>query len=153
MKIIMIDKLKFILLYVIAIVGLLIGIKGMFFSADTEALKTIGEKTVKEFQIVTGEFKSKSADGKSEIEVYRWDPGTIVVNKGDRVRLRLYGVNGAQHSFKIPSFQVTGEVKRGQETIVEFTADQAGTHLLICTTHPDSKNEGPMIGYITVLDD
>lgn len=53
-----------------------------------------GEKQV--IQLVTGEFKSKTADGK-EIEAYRWDPGTIVVEKGREVELRIYGVNGMEH--------------------------------------------------------
>ncbi|WP_261178385.1 hypothetical protein [Anaerobacillus sp. CMMVII] len=36
--------------------------------------------------IITTEFESETEDGK-EIEVYRWDPGTIFVPKGKDVTL------------------------------------------------------------------
>ncbi|MCD1261103.1 cupredoxin domain-containing protein [Paenibacillus athensensis] len=105
--------------------------------------------TGRTIQMVTGEFSSKTSDGR-EIEAYRWDPGTVVVNKGETVNLHIYGVNGDSHPFVIEGLNVKGEVKKGQETVVTFTADKAGTYRIICLTHADMAHNGPMVGYIVV---
>ncbi|ALS23857.1 MULTISPECIES: cupredoxin domain-containing protein [Paenibacillus] len=104
------------------------------------------ERTV---NLVTGEFKSTGPDGKT-IEAYRWDPGTIYVKKGERIRLSIYGVNGASHPFIIDGMNIKGEVKKGQETVVSFRADKPGIYRIICLTHPDIAHNGPMIGYLVV---
>jgi len=105
-----------------------------------------GTRTI---HMVTGEFKTTTAEGK-EIEAYRWDPGTIFVNRGERVRLSIYGVNGASHPFYIEGLNVRGEVVKGKETTVTFTANKEGTYRIICLSHTDIANSGPMIGYIVV---
>ncbi|RAP75325.1 cupredoxin domain-containing protein [Paenibacillus montanisoli] len=101
------------------------------------------------FQLVTGEFKTKTEDGK-ELEVYRWDPGTLVVHKGERVELRITGINGKSHPFVIQELGIKGEVNKGQTTVVRFTADQRGTYPILCLTHTSLASGGPMIGYIVV---
>jgi heme/copper-type cytochrome/quinol oxidase subunit 2 len=108
-----------------------------------------GESEVKEFHIITTEFKTKLPDGK-ELEIYRWDPGTIVVNEGDKVTLRFFGVQGNLHPFEIKGLGVKGEVKKGRETKVTFIADKEGTYEIVCLSHPDYANQGPMIGYLVV---
>ena len=70
-------------------------------------------------QLVTGEFASKTDDGK-EIEVYRWDPGTVIVNQGDNVELHITGVNGESHPFVIEELGIKGEVTKGKTTMVKF---------------------------------
>ena len=95
------------------------------------------ERTI---HLVTGEFKSTGPDGQ-EIEAYRWDPGTIYVKKGERIKLSIFGIDG---------LNVKGEVKKGQETVVSFKADKPGIYRIICLTHPDIAHHGPMIGYIVV---
>lgn len=104
------------------------------------------ERTI---NLVTAEFKTTGADGKT-IEAYRWDPGTIYVKKGDRIRLSIYGVNGASHPFIIDGMNIKGEVKKGQETVVSFHADKPGIYRIVCLTHPDIAHNGPMIGYLVV---
>jgi len=101
------------------------------------------------FHLVTGEFKSVGEDGK-EIEVYRWDPGTIVVERGQQVQLHITGVNGASHPFVIEGLGVRGEVRKGETTIVKFAAEHAGTYPILCLTHTDQLQGGPMVGYIVV---
>jgi heme/copper-type cytochrome/quinol oxidase subunit 2 len=105
-----------------------------------------GERTV---HLVTAEFTTTMPDGK-QIEAYRWDPGTVVVKKGEKINLSIYGVNGAAHSFFIEGMNVKGEVKKGKETVVSFTPMKEGTYRIICTDHPDIAHNGPMIGYIVV---
>lgn len=110
------------------------------------AAEPTAERTI---HMVTGEFKSTTADGKT-IEAYRWDPGTLVVQKGERIKLSIYGVNGQSHPFLIEGLNISGEVKKGKETVVHFTANQEGTYRIICLTHTDIAHSGPMIGYIVV---
>ncbi|WP_281889701.1 cupredoxin domain-containing protein [Paenibacillus sp. YYML68] len=115
--------------------------------ASAAPTKTVERK----IQLVTGEFKSTGPDGKT-LEAYRWDPGTVVVNKGELVKLSIYGVNGASHPFIIEGLNVKGEVKKGKETVVTFQPQEAGIYRLICLTHQDIAQNGPMIGYIVVQD-
>ncbi|TVY06851.1 cupredoxin domain-containing protein [Paenibacillus cremeus] len=104
------------------------------------------ERTI---NLVTGEFKTTDATGQ-ELEAYRWDPGTIYVKKGEHIRLSIYGVNGASHPFIIEGLGIKGEVKKGQETVVQFHADKPGIYRIICLVHPDIAHHGPMIGYLVV---
>lgn len=104
------------------------------------------ERTI---HMVTGEFKATTPEGET-IEAYRWDPGTIPVQKGENVKLSIYGVNGESHPFIIEGLDIKGEVRKGEETIVSFKAEKEGIYRIICLTHPDIAHNGPMIGYIVV---
>jgi len=106
-------------------------------------------KAEKEFSIITTEYKAKMDDGRI-LEVYRWNPGMIVVEKGDKVTLNILGVQGNMHPFEIKGLGVKGEVKKGRETKVTFIADREGTFPIICQTHSGRESNGPMVGYIVV---
>ena len=82
--------------------------------------------------------KEPNADGRWEVETYRWDPGTIVVNQGDVVTLEILGINGKEHPFTIEGYNVSDVVKRGQITRVTFTADKAGIFKITCGVHSPS---------------
>lgn len=99
--------------------------------------------------IITTEFESETEDGK-EIEVYRWDPGTIFVPKGKEVTLSFYGVKGKEHPFFIEGTDVKGKVKKGEETRYKVRFDEEGIYRIVCTTHPTIEKNGPMISYIVV---
>lgn len=79
--------------------------------------------------------KTPDKDGKWEVEIYRWDPATIVVNKGDDVTLKILGINGKEHSTTIEGYGQQFTVKRGELTEVTFKADKAGTFKIKCQTH------------------
>ncbi len=111
------------------------------------SLMNKGEPRV--INMVTGEFKAQTADGK-EIEAYRFDPGTIFVEKGEPVQLNIYGVNGKEHPFYIEGTDIKGTVKQGEETVVDATFDKEGIYRMICETHSDTSTDGPMIAYIVV---
>ncbi|MGV2621084.1 cupredoxin domain-containing protein [Halobacillus sp. ACCC02827] len=100
-------------------------------------------------QLVTGEFKTTTADGR-EVEAYRWDPGTIVVEKDEPFQLSMYGVNGEEHPFYIEGTDIKGVVEKGKETVVDLKFKKEGVYRLICTTHADKAASGPMIAYIVV---
>lgn len=130
--------------------ALLLILIGWVYLNRENILPTLGEPTSERtIHMVVGEFKSTTADGKT-IEAYRWDPGTIAVKKGERIKLSILGINGESHPFFIEGLNISGEIKKGKETIVHFTAGQAGTYRLICMTHTDMAHNGPMIGYIEV---
>jgi plastocyanin len=118
----------------------------------------------REFLIVTNEIKWKAKPGeapvadrdqgsKKLIERYTFEPGFLVVNKGDRVVLRIHDVKGSKHIVEVPAFN-TGETQilRGEEKTVSFVADKAGVFKLNCNNHKDATKEGPMVGYIYVMD-
>lgn len=103
------------------------------------------------FSIVTNEIKWTSADGKQEIEAYRWDPGTITVHEGDSVILEFYGVKGESHPFVIDGYNLKGTVQRGKVQTVSFLANKTGTFQIRCLTHPDTQSHGPMVANLVVL--
>jgi heme/copper-type cytochrome/quinol oxidase subunit 2 len=129
---------------------LAIAVTGMYLKhTESQSASAVAgsERTI---HMVTGEYKTTMPDGK-EMEAYRWDPGTIVVKKGEKINLSILGVNGASHKFFIESTNIRAEVKKGKETVVSFTMAKEGTYRIICTDHPDAQHNGPMIGYIIVL--
>jgi Heme/copper-type cytochrome/quinol oxidases, subunit 2 len=99
--------------------------------------------------MVTAEFKTTGKDGKTA-EVYRFDPGTIVVKEGELVELRILGMNGDRHDFVIEGMGVRGEIVKGRETVVTFQAKKEGIYRIVCLNHHDAQNEGPMVGYLVV---
>lgn len=82
--------------------------------------------------------KKPDDKGRWEVSTYRWDPGTIVVNQGDRVTLEIIGINGDEHPFTIEGYWITDVVRRGRITRVTFTADKPGIFKIICRHHAPS---------------
>src|SRR5690606_404274 len=95
------------------------------------------------FHLVTGEFSSTDKNGK-EFEGYRCDPAHLTVSRGEQVELHIAGVNGASHPFVIEGLGVRGEVRKGETTVVKFTAEHAGTYPILCLTHTNQQDGGPM---------
>ena len=104
---------------------------------------------IRDIHIVTGEFYGKNAKGQ-EIEAYRWDSGTIFVQKGEKIRLNILGISGKEHPFIVEGTDIKGTVKQGEETVVPMQFEEEGVYRLICLTHPDKLHNGPMIAYIIV---
>jgi plastocyanin len=121
----------------------------MLKAGDTTVFNQKADKNIREIHMVTGEFKTKMKDGK-EIEAYRWDPGTILIEKGEKVRLIISGINGEEHPFYIEGTAMKGKVKKGEDTIVPLQFNKEGTYRLVCEIHPDRDHNGPMIAYIVV---
>lgn len=116
--------------------------------SSTQPAATAGEPP-REIHLVTGEFKTVTDSGK-ELEAYRWDPGVIFLDKGEKVNLKILGINGKEHPFFIEGTNIKGTVKKGEETMVPLEFQKEGTYRLICTSHPDKNSNGPMIAYIVV---
>jgi cytochrome c oxidase subunit II len=66
---------------------------------------------------------------------FQFDPATITVTEGDRVRLRLHSIDRT-HAFAIKAFRVKALIPRGGEAItVEFVADRAGSFDFTCAEY------------------
>lgn len=135
----------------IVILALFVTIGGYYalHSSVGKALFVNSPKLSKEITIITAEYSSKMDSGKI-MEVYRWDPGTIVVDQGDHVTLNFLGVQGKFHTFEIKGLGISGEVKKGERTQVSFNADKKGTYEIVCKLHADQSQNGPMVGYLVV---
>lgn len=185
-------------------------------SAATLSPTCSAKAPLKEFLVATGEWDTvpKDRDGKpapyldrqqarganSKLERYTFDPGLIVVKKGDCVVLRLHDVKGSHHNVTIEGTEIgsegsplvddngaptgakalaranpnayedpaklkDGEFVRGEQVLLKFQANQAGTYRMICEVHTfigpkgelrgyDDKGKplgGPMVGYLVVL--
>ena len=74
--------------------------------------------------------------GVHEIQVtlrkYEFNPGSLHVKKGERVRLIMVSVDH-DHGFKLDDFDINQKVRKGTTAIVEFTADKSGTFQFRCS--------------------
>lgn len=63
----------------------------------------------------------------TKIEVTKTDffPKDIRVNKGDKVRLIVTAVDD-DHTFVLNAFRINEELQRGEDVLIEFTADKVG---------------------------
>jgi cytochrome c oxidase subunit 2 len=81
---------------------------------------------------------------------YRFEPATISVAQGDRVRLRLRSADRT-HGFAIKAFRVKALIpKAGEAVTVEFVADQTGTFEFTCAEYCGTGHAG-MKGRLIVL--
>lgn len=118
-------------------------------AGDTTVFNQQTNQQGREIHMLAVEFKGKMKNGK-ELEAYRWDPGTIVINKGEKVTLFIHGINGEEHPFYIEGTNVKGTVKKGEDTVVPLQFNKEGTYRLICEVHADRAHNGPMIADIIV---
>ena len=94
-----------------------------------------------------------NSDGKT-IQViasrFRFEPATISVTEGDKVRLLLRSADHA-HGFAIKAFRVKAPIsKGGEEATVEFVADKTGTFDITCSEYCGS-GHASMKGKLVVL--
>lgn len=92
------------------------------------------DTTARDIYVLAVEFKGMAKG--AEIEVYRWDSGTIVVRRGEAVNLHFFGVNGDIHRGSLEPYVADFTVRRGEWTTLSFTADRPGIFALRCHTHP-----------------
>ena len=75
--------------------------------------------------------------GVHEIQVtlkkYEFNPGSLRVRKGEKVRLIMFAMDH-DHGFRLDAFDVNQKVPKGTTTVVEFTADKAGTFQFRCSS-------------------
>lgn len=82
---------------------------------------------VKEFKITAKQFQ--------------FEPSTIEVNKGDKVRLTITSVD-VSHGFSVPEYGINQRLDPGKPVTVEFTADKEGTFTTFCSVFCGSGHSG-----------
>jgi len=68
-----------------------------------------------------------------------WLPSTLVVHKGDKVKIKLINnvkADPNQHGYSIAAFNVAAVVTRGEPKEIEFVVDKAGVFPITCQLHP-----------------
>ncbi|MBW5449410.1 hypothetical protein GE107_25620 [Cohnella sp. CFH 77786] len=148
-KVVFVDRKKMQLYALLAVAVILAGAYVGWQQSKPASAPSAVSEAPQVFQLVTGEFRATSSSGK-ELESYRWDPGTIVVQKNRPVELRISGINGQSHPFVIEGLNVKGVVNKGKTAIVRFTPTEAGIYPIVCQTHDVPANGGPMVGYLVV---
>ena len=76
--------------------------------------------------------------GDWSVETYRFDSAMVAACQGEKVTLKIFGVNAAFHDVTIPNFKKAVRVSRGQLATVSFIAKKAGIFPIICLTHQPS---------------
>ena len=84
------------------------------------------DSSVKEFTIAAKKF--------------RFDPSTIKVKKGDKVKLNIQS-SDVPHGFLLPAFNVNQQIQPGQTAVVEFVADKTGTFGFSCNIAPGTSHD------------
>jgi cytochrome c oxidase subunit 2 len=81
---------------------------------------------------------------------FKFEPATISVAEGDRVRLRLRSADRA-HGIGIKAFRVKALIPRmGEVVSVEFVADRAGAFDITCSEYCGNRHSA-MKGRLIVL--
>lgn len=65
-----------------------------------------------------------------------WEPPSLVVKKGDTVKIKLINKSEQEHGYRIADFKVEKIVQSEQSESVEFTADKEGIFVIDCQLHP-----------------
>ena len=82
--------------------------------------------------------KAPDETGRWQVETYRFDPGTVVVNEGDIVTLEIVGINGKEHPITLEGYGLSTVLKRGEVQRLTFLADKPGIFRVMCDTHKPS---------------
>ena len=78
------------------------------------------------------------ATGKWSVETYRFDTAVVAACQGERVVLKIFGVNAKSHQIVIPAFNKNFTVYRGQLATSVFKANKTGIFQITCITHRPS---------------
>ncbi len=92
------------------------------------------------------ELKTPDESGKWVVETYAFSPSVIVVNQGDKINIKMLGINGALHHVSIENYVEPFDINRGHLEEIFFVADKAGTFRIACSIHQPA-----MEGYLMVL--
>ena len=98
----------------------------------------------------------KIIDGVREINIkavqYRWEPDTIVVNKGDKIRF-IVETADVPHGFELEGINIPGWdtdtlIVKGDKKIIELVAEDVGTWDIVCTVYCGPGHAGMKGKYI-----
>ena len=99
------------------------------FAALLPALTRTAFAETREFTVVNIEYEGSKI----------WVPSTLVVNKGDTVKIKL--INNVKsdpnvHGYSIAAYKIAEVVTRGEPKEIQFVADKPGIFPITCQLHP-----------------
>ena len=97
-------------------------------SVDTEDLVGQGTPVPEQVSKPSGEVKEFRMTAKQ----FAFEPSTIEVNKGDRVKLTVTSLD-VPHGIAIPEYGINERLDPGNEVKIEFTAEKEGTFTAFCS--------------------
>ncbi|HLC73480.1 MAG TPA: cupredoxin domain-containing protein [Candidatus Nanoarchaeia archaeon] len=124
--------------YVVFLVLVLV-ISGCQQAAKTEDNSNInGDKQVDTPPVINDDsdepvdIPSKEVTINMKARKWEFEPSTITVKKGDKVKLLITGED-VKHGFKLTDFNINEDIEPGKTTTIEFTADKIGTFSFMCS--------------------
>jgi len=73
------------------------------------------------------------------VETYRFDTATVVAYAGERVVIKAFGVNAAQHPIVVPALKKSFLIRRGVVTTADLgVVKKPGIYNVLCTLHRPS---------------
>jgi hypothetical protein len=73
------------------------------------------------------------------IETYRFDTAAVFAYAGERVVIKAFGVNAAQHPIAVPTLKKSFLIRRGVVTTADLgVVKKAGIYNIYCTLHRPS---------------
>ena len=72
---------------------------------------------------------------------FEYDPSTITVNKGDKVKITITSMD-TTHGFRLPEFEISEEISPNNPVTIEFVADKIGDFDFWCTVYCGSGHGG-----------
>jgi cytochrome c oxidase subunit 2 len=90
-----------------------------------------------------GDFHEITMTAKSS----EFDPAVITVKKGEKVRLIITAID-RDHGFELDAFDINQVLKKGDPTIIEFTANKVGRFEFKCSVncgHGHGKMKGKLV--------
>ncbi|MDO8590237.1 MAG: cupredoxin domain-containing protein [bacterium] len=130
---------------VVIVVVLIVG-GFLLFKSKSIAPTAVVEEKVLEEEVQTNLIGVKEFN--IEAVPFSFTPTTLVVNKGDTVKITVKNVNGT-HDLKIDEFGVaTRTLKVGEEQTITFVADKTGSFQYYCSI--GNHRAMGMVGTLTV---
>jgi cytochrome c oxidase subunit 2 len=99
---------------------LVVGVLALFLVGSVLAVGQDAPSGVREIKMTAGN--------------YEFNPPEITVKKGDKVRLIITATD-RKHGIKIEGYDIDQILNVGDPTIIEFTADKAGTFEFKCSVY------------------
>lgn len=104
-----------------------------------------GDKDVEETVVVTDAKASASEPSIKEFKItakqFSFEPSTIEVNKGDKVRLIVTSID-VPHGIKVEEYGINERLEVGKPVTIEFTADKQGSFTTFCSVFCGSGHSG-----------
>jgi cytochrome c oxidase subunit II len=97
---------------------------------------------------LSGSVVNGAREVKVEAHKFAYNPDSIVVKKGEKVRL-LITATDVQHGFALPDLKIDVKLPPNKEQVVEFTPDKAGEFPFHCSVYCGS-GHGDMKGILLV---